>query len=63
MAEANACMGKIVAAPAGSCGILPAVLLPMAEVHGFTDEDLVKGLLTAGGIGLAIENLATPFRS
>ena len=60
VAEENACMGKIVAAPtAGSCGILPAVLLPMAEVHGFTDEDLVKGLLTAGGIGLAIENLAT----
>ena len=28
VSETNACMGKIVAAPtAGSCGILPAVLL------------------------------------
>ena len=30
MAESNACMGRIVAAPtAGACGVLPAVLLPL----------------------------------
>ena len=33
MAESNACMRRIVAAPtAGSCGVLPAVLLPLAFV-------------------------------
>ena len=32
MAESNACMGRIVAAPtAGSCGVIPAVLLPYLE--------------------------------
>ena len=33
MAESNACMRRIVAAPtAGSCGVVPAVLLPLAFV-------------------------------
>ena len=33
MAESNACMRRIVAAPtAGACGVLPAVLLPLAFV-------------------------------
>ena len=33
-AECNACMKRIVAAPtAGSCGVLPAVLLPHREPH------------------------------
>ena len=32
MAESNACMRRIVAAPtAGACGVLPAVLLPMCK--------------------------------
>ena len=34
VAECNACMKRIVAAPtAGSCGVLPAVLIPLAEVR------------------------------
>ena len=34
-AECNACMKRIVAAPtAGSCGVLPAVLLPLAGAEG-----------------------------
>ncbi|MEE0954211.1 MAG: L-serine ammonia-lyase, iron-sulfur-dependent, subunit alpha [Eubacterium sp.] len=34
MAETNACMGRIVAAPtAGSCGVLPAVLLTYEELE------------------------------
>ncbi len=60
VAEENACMGKIVAAPtAGSCGILPAILLPVAEEHSLDDDALVRGLVVAGGIGLVIESLAT----
>ena len=36
VAESNACMGKIVAAPtAGSCGILPGALLAVQEEEHF----------------------------
>lgn len=53
--EANACMGKIVAAPtAGASGILPAVLFTLQEDFMLTDEQLVRGLIVAGGIGLVI---------
>ena len=38
-AECNACMKRIVAAPtAGSCGVLPAVLLPLAQAGEASDE-------------------------
>jgi L-serine dehydratase len=34
MGENNACMGRIVAAPtAGSCGVLPAVLLTWQDLY------------------------------
>ena len=53
--EANACMGKIVAAPtAGASGILPAVLFTVQDDFGLTDEQLISGLVVAGGIGLVI---------
>lgn len=49
VAEVNASMGRIVAAPtAGASGVLPAVLVMCSEKHGFTDRDLVNGLFTAG---------------
>lgn len=55
VAESNACMKRIVAAPtAGSCGVLPAVLLASAEERGLTDEDLLPALYTAAGIGEVI---------
>lgn len=60
VAESNACMGRIVAAPtAGSCGILPGVLLALAEYKGLSDDALVRGLLTAAAIGRAIALGAT----
>ena len=38
-AECNACMKRIVAAPtAGSCGVLPAVLLPLARSGEAAEE-------------------------
>lgn len=59
IAEVNAAMGRIVAAPtAGSCGILPAVLLTAAEALGASEEDLVHALFTASGIGLVITKMA-----
>ena len=58
--ECNACMKRIVAAPtAGSCGVLPAVLLSLQEERGFSDEDVVKALFVAGGIGEIIAQNAS----
>lgn len=55
MGESNACMKCIVAAPtAGSCGVLPAVLLPYQRREGLPDETMVRALYVAGGIGQVI---------
>lgn len=60
VAVVNASMGKIVAAPtAGSCGILPAVLLTVAERTDRGEEDIIKALFTAAGIGLVIDEVAS----
>ncbi|MBE0600620.1 MAG: L-serine ammonia-lyase, iron-sulfur-dependent, subunit alpha [Firmicutes bacterium] len=60
IAENNACMGKIVAAPtAGSCGILPGVLIAAQESFGLSDEDLIDALFTAAAIGCVIAVQAT----
>lgn len=59
IAEVNAAMGRVVAAPtAGSCGILPAVLLTAAERLGSSEEELVRALFTASGIGMVITKVA-----
>ena len=55
MAESNACMKRIVAAPtAGSCGVIPAVLLSYASCRQVTEEKLVEALYVAAGIGEVI---------
>ncbi|GFN22340.1 L-serine ammonia-lyase, iron-sulfur-dependent, subunit alpha [Thermanaeromonas sp. C210] len=60
IAEVNACMGRIVAAPtAGSCGILPGVLLALQEEKGWKDEVLVDGLFAAAGIGIIVGKQAS----
>ncbi len=52
VAELNAAMGRIVAAPtAGACGILPGVLLTYGKARGAADDDLVRALFTAAGVG------------
>lgn len=58
--EVNSAMGKIVAAPtAGSCGILPAVIITAAEQLGKTDSQMVEALFTASGVGILIAKNAT----
>jgi L-serine dehydratase len=58
--EVNAAMGKIVAAPtAGSCGILPAVIISAGEKLNSSEDELVKALFTASGIGMIIARNAT----
>ena len=58
--EVNASMGRIVACPtAGSCGILPAVILSAGEKLNKTDEELIKGLFAAAAVGTIIGMNAT----
>ena len=60
VAEYNAAMGRIVAAPtAGACGILPAVLITLQEEYGYTDDELVNALYVAGAFGLVIATRAS----
>lgn len=55
MAEANACMKRIVAAPtAGSCGVIPAVFCAYEEVFGADEQRMLEGLYVAAGIGEVI---------
>lgn len=50
--EVNASMGRICAAPtAGSCGILPAVLIETARKLDSTRKEVLNALLVAGGFG------------
>ncbi len=60
MAESNACMKRIVAAPtAGSCGVIPAVLLSFEEEENRPEDDMVKALFVAAGIGEVIAESAS----
>ena len=55
--EENLRMGRIVACPtAGSCGIVPSVLVACAEEFNLTDDEQINFLITAGKIGSIISN-------
>ncbi len=52
VAEQNASNGTIVTAPTcGACGVLPAVLKYAQDTKGYSDEQILRGLATAGIIG------------
>lgn len=60
MGESNACMKRIVAAPtAGSCGVLPAVLVPIFQIKKADVQKIVEALLVAAGIGQVIAHRAS----
>lgn len=60
VSNVNASMGRIVASPtAGSCGIIPGVLITVAEKLGKTDDQIVDALFTAGAVGKVIAQNAT----
>ncbi len=60
VAEVNACMGRVVAAPtAGACGVLPAAIFTVAGERQADSEAVLRAFFTAGGIGLVIEKLAS----
>ncbi len=60
VSEENASGGTIVTAPTcGACGVLPAVLMYSQEKKGYTDEEIVNALATAGLIGNLIKTNAS----
>lgn len=55
--EENIRMGRIVACPtAGSCGIVPSVLIAISEEYNIPEEEQINALITAGAIGAIISN-------
>lgn len=55
--EENLRMGKVVACPtAGSCGIVPAVIIAVAEDYNIDEETQIDALITAGAVGAIISN-------
>jgi len=55
--EENLRMGKIVACPtAGSCAIVPSVLVAASEELEVSEDEQINALITAGAIGSIISN-------
>lgn len=55
--EENLRMGKIVACPtAGSCAIVPSVLIAISEELNISEEEQINALITAGEIGSIVQN-------
>jgi L-serine dehydratase len=53
--EANASMSRICAAPtAGSCGILPSVVISLTEELDKSEKDALDALITASGLGSVV---------
>ncbi len=60
VAESNACMGKIVAAPtAGACGILPGAVIAMMEEKDVSEDEAVEALFVAAAVGQSIATQAS----
>lgn len=56
----NAAMGRIVATPtAGSCGILPGVLVSLYKDEGIEKDRIVRSIFTAAAFGMVIANRAS----
>lgn len=55
--EENLRMGKIVACPtAGSCAIVPSVIVAVSEELDVSESDQINALITAGEIGRIVSN-------
>jgi len=55
VAEVNASMGRVVAAPTGGAsGVLPGVVLTLARDRDLDDDAVIDALLAAGAIGAVI---------
>ncbi len=55
--EENLRMGKIVACPtAGSCAIVPSVIIAISEELNLSEDEQINALITAGAIGAIVQN-------
>ena len=60
VSEENAAGGTIVTAPTcGACGVMPGVLVHLAQAHNFNEERILHALATAGLIGNLIKENAS----
>ena len=60
VSEENASGGVIVTAPTcGSCGVMPAVLYHLSKSYDFTDQRIVRALVTAGLVGNIVRTNAS----
>lgn len=60
VSEENAAGGTIVTAPTcGACGVMPGVLVHLAQAHDFNEERILHALATAGLIGNLIKENAS----
>ena len=60
VAEQNADNGTIVTAPTcGACGVLPAVLLYIQQTRKLSDDQILRGLATAGLFGNLVKRNAS----
>ncbi len=60
VAEQNADNGTVVTAPTcGACGVLPAVLRYVQETRHLSDDDIIRGLATAGLFGNLVKRNAS----
>ena len=58
--EVKSSMGVIIAAPtAGSCGCLPGTITGVGEILELDQDEMTKGLLTAGLVGVFVSEQAT----
>lgn len=58
--ECKSSYGVILAAPtAGSCAVLPAVLISLCDLYGYPEESAAKALLAAGLVGMFIAARST----
>lgn len=59
-AECNACMKRIVAAPtAGSCGVLPAVLIALSQTQALEENAILDALYISAGFGQIVAHRAS----
>ena len=58
--EQNADCGTIVTAPTcGACAVLPSVLKYMQQTRGFSDDEILRALMTAGLVGNIVKHNAS----
>ena len=60
VSNCNAGMGRVVAAPtAGSCGILPSVLVSLYEDRKIEKNKIIMSMVTAGALGMVMAKMAS----